>query len=155
MKKIISLSVVVCLLTITMGCSDDDDNSSSSSNNNQTIDEIKNDVMSGTWRITYFFDTDSDETSNFNGYNFTFGSSSILTATDGSNTNVGAWSVTDDNSGDDSPDDIDFNIVFASPPDFAELSEDWHILEHTDTKLRLTHVSGGNGGTDFLTFEKN
>ncbi|UOK43840.1 MULTISPECIES: hypothetical protein [Flavobacterium] len=155
MKKIISLSVSVFLLVISLACSDDDDNSSSPSNNNQTIEEIKKEVMSGTWRITYFFDTDSDETSNFNGYNFTFGSNSILTATNGGNTNVGAWSVTDSNSGDDSPDDIDFNIVFAGPPDFAELSEDWHILEHTDTKLRLTHVSGGNGGTDYLTFEKN
>ncbi len=51
--------------------------------------------------------------------------------------------------------DIDFNIFFASPADFAELSEDWDIISHTASKIELKHVSGGNGGTDLLTFEKN
>ena len=50
--------------------------------------------------------------------------------------------------------DIDFNIFFASPADFAELSEDWDIISHTASKIELKHVSGGNGGTDLLTFEK-
>lgn len=51
--------------------------------------------------------------------------------------------------------DIDFNIFFASPADFAELTEDWDIITHSATKIELIHVSGGNGGTDLLTFEKN
>lgn len=52
-------------------------------------------------------------------------------------------------------DDIDFNIFFGSPADFAELSEDWDIISHSATKIELIHISGGNGGTDLLTFEKN
>lgn len=51
--------------------------------------------------------------------------------------------------------DIDFNIFFASPADFAELSEDWDIISQSPTKIELKHISGGNGGTDLLTFEKN
>lgn len=51
--------------------------------------------------------------------------------------------------------EVDFNIFFASPADFAELTEDWNIISHTDSKIELIHVSGGNGGTDLLTFEKN
>lgn len=51
--------------------------------------------------------------------------------------------------------DIDFNIFFSSPADFAELSEDWDIISHSTSKIELKHVSGGNGGTDLLTFEKN
>ena len=51
--------------------------------------------------------------------------------------------------------DIDFNIFFSAPADFAELSEDWDIISHTASKIELIHVSGGNGGTDLLTFEKN
>ena len=51
--------------------------------------------------------------------------------------------------------DIDFNIFFSSPADFAELSEDWDIISHSASKIELKHVSGGNGGTDLLTFEKN
>ncbi|TMM57874.1 hypothetical protein FEE95_00120 [Maribacter algarum] len=51
--------------------------------------------------------------------------------------------------------DIDFNIFFASPADFAELSEDWDIISHSASKIELKHVSGGDGGIDLLTFEKN
>jgi hypothetical protein len=38
---------------------------------------------------------------------------------------------------------------------FDELNDDWHIIEETSTKIRLQDVSGGSGGTDLLTFEKN
>jgi hypothetical protein len=50
--------------------------------------------------------------------------------------------------------EIDFNIFFSSPVDFAELSEDWNIISYTATKIELIHQSGGNGDTDLLTFEK-
>lgn len=50
--------------------------------------------------------------------------------------------------------EIDFNIFFASPADFSELTEDWNVISHTMNKIELIHVSGGNGGTDLLTFEK-
>jgi len=51
--------------------------------------------------------------------------------------------------------DLDFNIFFASPPDFEDLSDDWDFISHTSTKIELIDMSGGNGGTDYLTFEKN
>lgn len=50
--------------------------------------------------------------------------------------------------------EIDFNIFFSAPVDFAELSEDWNIVSYTATKIELIHQSGGNGDTDLLTFEK-
>ncbi|WP_420319776.1 hypothetical protein [Flagellimonas sp.] len=50
--------------------------------------------------------------------------------------------------------EIDFNIFFASPADFAELSEDWNIVSYSANKIELIHESGGDGGTDLLTFEK-
>ena len=120
-------------------------------NSNQT--KLVNTITSGTWRITYFYDTDKEETANFKGHNFTFASS--VTATNGTNTYTGTWSVTDSNSNDDSMDDLDFNILFTAPPDFEDLSDDWDIIEVTDTKIKLIDVSGGGGGTDYLTFEKN
>jgi hypothetical protein len=46
-------------------------------------------------------------------------------------------------------------IGFASPASFVEISDDWEVIENTSTKIRLQDVSGGNGGTDLLTFEKN
>ena len=143
----------VLLALLLFGACDEDDNSS-----NNKITEVKTKAIDGQWKVTYFFDTDTDETDNFNDYVFGFASNDVITATKGSTTHSGSWSVTDDDSGDDSSngdfDDIDFNIVFASPPDFEELSEDWEIISQTSAKIELRHVSGGNGGTDLLTFEK-
>ncbi|MFH6602868.1 hypothetical protein ACEZ3G_05225 [Maribacter algicola] len=51
--------------------------------------------------------------------------------------------------------EVDFNIFFESPVNFNRLSQDWEIISYTSSKIELVHVSGGNGGTDLLTFEKN
>lgn len=131
---------------LAMACNNDD-----ASPTNQS--KVENIAKSGTWKITYFYDTDKEETANFTGYNFTFGSS--LTATNGVNIYTGTWSITDSNSNDDTMDDLHFNIAFTAPPDFEDLSDDWDIIEVTDTKIKLIDVSGGGGGTDYLTFEKN
>jgi len=129
-----------------------DDNPSPSNNNPEDVINI---VNNGTWRITYYYDTDHEETSNFNGYNFTFGASNVLTATNGTNNYNGSWSVTDSNSNDDSISDLDFNISFTAPVQFEELTDDWEIIEKSTTEIRLKDVSGGNGGIDYLTFTKN
>ena len=133
--------------------SDDNSADDSSNGDNSTANQIENDAQTGTWRITYFYDSDQEETSNFSGYNFTFNSDGSLVAVNGNNTISGTWSVT--NSSSSSNDDDHFNIFFASPNNFEELSDDWEIISTSTTKIKLTDVSGGNGGTDFLTFEKN
>jgi len=154
MKTLFLNSVLVFAFTFTvLSCSNDDDNSNSNTDTNQT--NIENNVQAGTWRVTKFIDSGEDETSNFNGYSFTFNDNNTLVATNGTNSYDGSWSITDSNSNDDSIDDLDFNISFATPSDFEELTEDWDIISSTDTKIELIHVSGGNGGTDYLTFEKN
>ena len=153
MRKLtlISSVLLIFLLNVATSCSND----SGSASAPDPIPVI-NTVSSGTWRITFYEDSGVNETTNFTGYNFTFGSGSVLVATNGTNTYTGSWSVTSDISGDDSPsNDLDFNIAFSSPSTFSELTEDWNIIEKTDTKVRLVHVSGGNGGTDYITFEKN
>ena len=150
--KLIPILAVLFMLNVASMCSSDDDNS----NTSQDPIPVINTVATGTWRITLFEDSGTNETNHFNGYNFTFGAGYILSATNGTNTYNGIWSVTSDNSGDDSPsNDLDFNIAFSSPADFAELTEDWNIISYTATKIQLVHISGGNGGTDYLTFEKN
>ena len=50
--------------------------------------------------------------------------------------------------------EIDFNIFFAAPEDFAELTDDWNIISYSANKIELIDVSGGDGETDLLTFEK-
>lgn len=139
------------VLTTSSMCSNDDDSPTTSTNPSDIINIVNN----GTWRITYYYDTDHEETSNFNGYNFTFGESNVLTASNGTNSYTGTWSVTDSNSNDDNLSDLDFNIAFSSPAQFEELTDDWEIIEKSSTLIKLKDVSGGNGGTDYLTFAKN
>lgn len=154
--------MVFALLFIS--CSSDNSDDVNAANSMADIQEISDLVSNGTWTITNFVDSGSDETANFTGYGFSFNSDGNLVADNGSNTVNGTWSVTDDSGSDDSnddssiddsSDDIDFNIFFASPSNFNELSEDWDIVSRTDSRIELIHVSGGNGGTDNLTFEKN
>jgi len=154
MKKKLIFGALAMALFFTTACSSDDDSNSSSTS--ETIRQIANAVRSGTWRITSYIDSGTTKTSDYAGYNFTFGAGDILIANNGTNNYQGTWSVTHDDSNDDNPgNDIDFNISFTTPVTFADLSDDWDILESTSTKIRLVDVSGGGGGTDYLTFEKN
>lgn len=143
--------LLVIIFTIS-SCSNDDDSTDDSSSNQ---DMVENTIQTGNWRVTKFIDSGDDETSNFSGYTFTFNSDNTLIATNGANTHNGTWSITDSNSGDDSLDDLHFNIFFATPADFEELTDDWDMLSRTDSKIELIDISGGNGGIDYLTFEKN
>ncbi|MCD2259593.1 hypothetical protein KWG70_10290 [Psychroserpens sp. XSD401] len=144
---------------MSFSCSDDDD-VGNPNDNSQQIAQIETTVESGTWRITNFNDSGQNETSDFTGYDFAFNSDGSLIATNGSTTMTGTWSVTDDsNSNDDSSndDDIDFNIFFPVPEtnNFEDLNDDWDIVSTSSTRIELIDISGGNGGTDMLTFEKN
>jgi hypothetical protein len=153
MKKLILIPALFCLfmLNVASMCSSDDDN-----NNNTDPTPVINAVTQGTWHVTSFVDSGDNDTSHFTGYNFTFGPSNTLTATNGVNTYTGTWSITSDDDDDDNPGgDLDFNIGFATPADFAELAEDWNIVTYSSTTIALVHVSGGGGGTDALVFTKN
>lgn len=139
-------------------CSDDDDGTPNF--NMLQIVELTNTAQSGTWRITNFNDSGSNETSDFNGYNFIFNANGSLVASNGTNTVSGTWSVTNNSNSSDnssSDDDIDFNIFFPVPENnnFEDLNDDWDVLTNSSTRIELIDISGGNGGTDRLTFEKN
>jgi len=149
-KRIFNVMVVISLMAAFGACSPSDD---SSQPNSTSAEQTANLVRQGTWEITYFYDTDQDETANFSGYSFSFNQDGTLVAVNGSTTVTGSWSVTDGSS--DSSDDDDFNIFFSAPRDFEDLTDDWDIISSSETEIRLIDVSGGNGGTDYLTFTKN
>jgi len=153
MKKLFiypALAMVFFMNTASM-CSSD---SSASSSSDPT--PVINTATQGTWRVTTYTSSGTDETNHFTGYNFTFGSNNVLTATNGTNTYVGTWSVSTDDSNDDNPsNDLDFNIAFGSPADFLDLTDDWDVTTYSSTTISLIDVSGGNGGTDVLIFTKN
>ena len=69
----------------------------------------------------------------------------------------GTWVVSsyiDDGDDDDNLDDLDFNINFNVSNKLDDLSDDWDIISYSDTEIKLIDVSGGNGGTDYLTLTK-
>ncbi|MFZ1529455.1 MAG: hypothetical protein WAT19_11915 [Ferruginibacter sp.] len=78
-----------------------------------------------------------------------FTSGNVVTAVNGANTVTGSWGTSSSSSG------VDMLIAFSSPLDFTDLTDDWDVIERTNSKIRLQSISGGGGGTDLLTFEKN
>lgn len=156
MKKISKVLAVPMFIIgaflITVSCQDDDDQVNPVSNPAQ----INSAMQAGSWRISRFVDSGQDETQHFAGYTFTFHNSGLLTATNGANTYEGSWRVTnDDDDDDDSPSGPDFNINFNLTNDFEDLNDDWDIQNYASSQIELIDISGGNGGTDYLTFVKN
>ena len=145
----VAISFVALAILIITACNTDDNSTVSI----QTT--VENNVQDNTWRITKFIDSGTDETYRFTGYSFTFNSSGVLNANNGTNNYDGAWSIADSNSNDDSQDDLDFIINFNLTNDFEDLNDDWDFISQSPTKIELIDISGGNGGTDYLTFEKN
>jgi hypothetical protein len=133
-----------------VSCTNNEDVQLASSQN-----QIQTNLVNRTWRITKFIDSGVDETNHFIGYNFTFNTGGILNANNGTNNYNGSWSITDSNSNDDTIDDLDLNINFNLTNDFSDLNSDWDFISQSSNKIELIDVSGGNGGTDYLTFEKN
>jgi hypothetical protein len=155
MKKVHFLTAGLIFLGMLVSCNSDDSNGTV---NNGSITEITDNAKNGTWIVTLYEDDGNNETNHFTGYMFTFGNNNVLTATNGANTYTGSWSITNSSSSDDDDNgssDIDFNIGFATPATFEDLTDDWDIVEINDNIMKLVDVSGGNGGTDYLTFEKN
>ena len=144
MKKSMFGLMVVILFSLA-ACEKDDDA------NPQPISTsvVSTMLPSGTWRVTYYYDTDHEETASFSGYAFTFANGNVVTAAKAGSTVTGTWGAGSDDS------KTKLILAFAGPDSFREISDDWHVIELTNTKIKLQDVSGGNGGTDFLTFEKN
>lgn len=154
MKKLIFLLCVISLVACTND--DDEDVTPTNTNNTTTIQsQIQSNVQEGIWRISLFSEDGQDETNNFSGYSFTFNTNGSLLASNQTNNYNGTWSVSDSNPSDDSISDIDFNILFNLTNNFQDLNDDWDVISHSSSKIELRDISGGNGGTDLLTFEKN
>ncbi|MCB0667305.1 MAG: hypothetical protein KDC80_15870 [Saprospiraceae bacterium] len=147
MIKLCYSSLALCVLLFS--CSPDldiDPNSGS--------DSFSQMVSGGDWQLTYFWDSEKDESGHFRGYSFQFLSDHSIIAVKGTSKVNGHWTLVEDHSSDDSSRHLHFKIIFTAPPDFEELSEDWQVLRQGVNKIELIHVSGGNGGIDYLTFER-
>jgi len=107
-------------------------------------------IVQSNWRVTYYSDSGTEGTANYNGFRFTFSANGSVAASNDLFTINGTWSTHND----DSSNKLLLNFG-SSFPDLASLNHDWHIVEKTSAKLRMEDVSGGGSGTDYLTLEKN
>jgi hypothetical protein len=119
------------------------------SSNDDIFSPNNNTPASGQWKVTYFFDK-NDETSYYTNYTFEFNSDGTLKAQNGNQTWSGNWKSGYDDSANKFL--IDFNGGINSQ--LEELEEDWRIVTMTDDLMHFEHVSGGNGDTDILKFER-
>jgi hypothetical protein len=143
-----TLLSLLCFLFF-VSCKNNDDTSS------MIQAQIQANVKSGSWRVTKFIDSRVEETTHFSGYNFIFNGSGIINANNGINDYSGTWVITDSNTSDDTQNDLNFVINFNLTNDFLDLNDDWDFITQSSTKIELIDISGGNGGIDYLTFEKN
>ncbi|GGD98796.1 hypothetical protein [Planktosalinus lacus] len=105
-------------------------------------------LTTDSWFVSYFFD-DEDETFVFAGYEFFFNPGGEATATNGSTSIPGSWSITNSSSG-----QLKLNLDFGVNDPFDELEEDWKVMEFSNELIRLFDISGGDGSTDYLTFSR-
>ena len=71
-----------------------------------------------------------------------------MVAVNGSTTISGSWEVIGD------PTELQLELDFNSQVPFDEFNDDWDVGNYTDVLVELFDISGGNGGTDYLTFAK-
>ncbi len=94
--------------------------------------DISNQVLANNvWEVTYFFDKDKDETTDFAGYSFTFSDQGVATATNGSTSKTGTWSKISD----DGFQKLVINFGIGKP--LEELNDDWIIQEESTSFMKL------------------
>lgn len=108
--------------------------------------QIQKTLINGTWEISNYIDSGTDETYYFTGYTFNFNADGGLVAKVNSTGVVGNWSQGDDDSSDK------LNIIFDQAP-LNELNDDWDIIVISGSTIELRDVSS-DGETDFLKFNK-
>lgn len=109
------------------------------------VSQFEEDLTTGPWYVAYFFD-DYDETDNYAGYEFTFALDGTAQAVKSGTSVSGTWALIAD---------FKFDLFFGTNTPLDELDEDWEILEATADIIKLKHISGSDGSTDYLTFGRN
>lgn len=129
MKKLILMPLLLAVLTTS--CQNKNNvNPDDKGNNNSG--SVSGTVTSGTWRVSYFYDNDKEETSDYNGYSFSFNSDKTLTATRSSVITTGTWNETTD-------DGLPRLVINLNTSDdkLIELNDDWVIDSKTSNEIKL------------------
>lgn len=146
-SKIKSISLFCSMFFILNSCGSDDNNSITQE---ALVALVQNTIANGSWDVSLFSENGTNKTEDFNGYTFVFTPSNAIVVTQNSDTFPGLWSL-----GVDSGKAKFILNFFATNGPLEEISEDWQIIDASTNRIQLSHVSGGNGTTDLLTFQRN
>jgi hypothetical protein len=111
--------------------------------NSGSTDDFIDVLTSGNWRISYYHNSDEDDTSVYNGYVFTINANNTITITRNSSTFTGTWLFYEE-------DGVDLlEIDFQDDP-LDDLDDDWELLEFSSTLIQLKE----EGDDEYLSFTK-
>jgi hypothetical protein len=114
----------------------------------ETDQELENIMIEGQWFVANYNDSGVDETDDYNGYVLDFDSEGIVIATNGTETVSGSWDAFLDNA------ELKLMINFGTAIPLGEFSDNWDVVNFTNTNISLRDISGGSGETDILVFER-
>ncbi|MAP80846.1 MAG: hypothetical protein CL526_07130 [Aequorivita sp.] len=143
MKKILILALTVIIAS---ACSSSDD---AGDVNTSEFEEITTILPQGKWFISRLIDGNSDKTSEFESFDFTFNTDGTVKAQNNLFTENGTWNY--DNS---SSDDEELVLQFGNTTPFDEINDDWEIVSISNSQIELSDISGGDGDLELLTFTK-
>lgn len=128
-------------LILLRNCEDD--------HNDGDILEIRNIMMGGDWTVAKYTEGDVDETSNYEGYDFSFSAEHKVTVS----TNLdplldGIWRVVRDSEG-----ELRIYLNLGDEELFGELTEAWRLISLEQNRIELKNING-DGSYDILVFEK-
>ena len=146
MKKLILIPALLFVLALNL-TSCDTGGSSSSTFDPQTL---INTAKKKTWRVQSYIESGIDETSHFTAYNFTFADANAVTATNGTNTYTGTWSVTRVINQDEQTQELYFNLGFTAPADFIDLTKNWYVTSYSTSMIYLLPSNGSTGNVLIL-----
>lgn len=115
--------------------------------NNYTVDDLENIAIEGQWLVANYNDSGVDETTNYANWIFTFNTDGTVSAIN--NTTIyGTWSTIIDSG------QLKMVLDFGTQTPLDEFNDDWDVFDLDVDRIELKDVSGGNGDTDILVFEK-
>jgi hypothetical protein len=110
-------------------CDEDDDNDFD--DDDVDTSEIEGVITNGVWKVSYFFD-ETNQTTAYAAYEFTFFADGTVVADDGVTEYTGTWHVY----GDDGA--LELELIFDEENELLdEIAEDWDVTSFTATTLNL------------------
>lgn len=139
---------ILILLTIAVfaSCSSDDDSGDANTNE---FEQIETTLPQGEWEVSKLINGQSDHTTDFESFVFTFNEDGTVVAQNDLFTENGTWAYDNFSSSEE-----ELVLQFGQMTPFDRLNDDWEIVSVTNSKVELSDISGGNGDLELLTFTK-